>query len=308
MLEIKDHRKQKQSRWPTMLLSQLHSFIQPYKFPFDEELTTPKIMDVYFACKSFLENLLVTDQRHFRRLPDLRRNEEDTVLKIYDSYGNLIFEVVEKKEENQEPTRIYGYARVSGKRQKPELQIEAMKKLKCDEIVIEKISAFAPERPLFNNLLGRLKKGDTLVVWNLSRLGRGMFDLFKIMAHLQKEEVIFVSITENIDTSTTTGRIMFSFLSIMGEYEAELLKERTEAGKEVARANGKTAGRPKGITEATRSKTKAISDMYLAKNQDNTFKYSANEIARILNISKKTVYKGLQIEGVQIGNRTNLFK
>lgn len=100
---------------------------------------------------------------------------------------------------------------------------------------------------------------------------------------------------------------MFGFFLIMAKYETEIKRERTEAGRELARMNGKSAGRPKGITSGTRNKTKAMKEMYEAKNANGTFRFSANEIAGTLGISKKTLYKGLKEEGVEIGHRTSVF-
>jgi hypothetical protein len=96
MLKILDHRKSKGSKWPNMLLSHLRVWVQPYKLPFDEEMTIPGIMNIESACNGFLESLLISDQRYFRTLPSLKRNQEGTSLMVYDNNGNLIIEIREQ--------------------------------------------------------------------------------------------------------------------------------------------------------------------------------------------------------------------
>lgn len=97
-------------------------------------------------------------------------------------------------------TIIYGYARVSTKKQSLKMQLEELKKFGCTQIVQEKVSALA-DRPQFDTLLATLKDGDTLVVWKLDRLGRSMFDLIKIVSQMDAKGIKFISLTENIDTS-----------------------------------------------------------------------------------------------------------
>lgn len=202
-------------------------------------------------------------------------------------------------------SRIYGYARVSTQKQKLKLQVDALKKIGCNEIVEDHISAFAPKRTKFEELIKKLQKDDTLVVWKLDRLGREMFDLFKIIAELDAKGVHFVSLTENIDTKTASGRVMFGFFSIMAEYETTLKKERAEAGREAAREAGKRGGRPKGLSKKTLDRSKGIAKIYLELDENNNYKHSVSSIIKTLKISRKTLYECLRHEKITIGKRIN---
>ncbi|MDR1501252.1 MAG: recombinase family protein [Prevotella sp.] len=193
---------------------------------------------------------------------------------------------MEKKE-----SIIYGYARVSTKKQSLKMQLEELKKFGCEQVVQEKVSALA-ERPLFDNLLDSLVQGDTLAVWKLDRLGRSMLDLIKIIADLDAKGVKFVSLTENIDTSTSTGRMMLMLFSMMAEYELSIKKERQEATKEIARQSGRLGGRPKGLSREAKKTAQVLKGMY-QEQEEAAYKYSISEITAALKISKGTMYKYL---------------
>lgn len=186
-------------------------------------------------------------------------------------------------------TIIYGYALVSTKKQSLKMQIEELKKFGCTQIVQEKISALT-ERPLFNDLMNSLNEGDTLVVWKLDRLGRSMFDLIKIVSEMDAKGVKFVSLTEKINTSTSTGKMMLMLFSIMAEYELSIKKERQEATKEISRQSGRLGGRPKGLTRQAKKTASVLIGMYQEK-QDRKYKYSISELTAALKISKGTLYK-----------------
>lgn len=240
-------------------------------------------------------------------MPMVKRGPEDTSLAVYDNNHNLIIEILEQPEPEREAPRLYGYARVSTRKQNPELQEEPLKALGCDEIVTEKISAFSRERPLFNALLCRMKKGDTLAVWKLDRLGRENVRFIQDNVLFGKRRGKFHLPDREHRHQDHIRACHVRLFLYYGRYETEIKRERTEAGRELARVNGKSAGRPKGITPATRKKTKAMREMYEAKNANGTFIFSANEIAKTLGISKKTLYKGLKAAGVEIGHRTSVF-
>lgn len=200
-------------------------------------------------------------------------------------------------------TIIYGYARVSTKKQSLKMQLEELKKFGCTQIVQEKVSALA-DRPQFETLLATLKDGDTLVVWKLDRLGRSMFDLIKIVSQMDAKGIKFISLTENIDTSTSTGKMMLMLFSMMAEYELEIKKERQEATKEIARQSGRLGGRPKGLTKDAKKTAHVLMGMYQEKENSN-YKYSISEICTALKISKGTMYKYL--EYMNVPKRGNLF-
>ena len=286
MFYIIDHRKNKNTpSWANLLLSHLRTWVQPVKFPFEDEETKPTIEGIFSACNNYLNELLQSDQRHFRRKPDLFLNPEYTKLQIFDSASNLILEV--------RKAVIYGYARVSTKKQSLKMQVEALQRFGCFKIIQEKVSALS-ERPLCDELLASLNKGDTFVIWKLDRLGRSMFDLIKIVADLDRKGVAFVSLTDNIDTSTTQGKMMLMLFSMMAEYELSIKKERQEAAKEIARQSGKLGGRPKGLSRAAKKTAKMLIDMYQER-ENGKYKYSIYEIIEALKISKGTLYNHLNL-------------
>lgn len=306
MLKLTDYRKNKNSSaWVTMLYDNLKLWIEPCFNPLEQNFNYPTISSIESSCNNFYQHLLSTDQRHFSSTPKIRRSQDDQHLSLYDSHNNLIFIITETPEQEQSSPKIYGYARVSTPKQNLNLQIEALEKLNCDEIVQEKISAFSEERALFNNLLNKLNKGDTLAVWKLNRLGRSTLELYKIMAYLTSKEVNFVSITENIDTKTPTGKIMFGLLSVLAEYEADQIKERAEAGRIAKKKIGNPAGRPKEASKRTKTISKEVVRMYQSV-KDGKYEYSTKKIAKILKISEKTIYKCLEIEAIP--RRSNFIK
>lgn len=146
----------------------------------------------------------------------------------------------------RENTLKIGYARVSTDGQKLDLQLDALKKAGCDPIFIDQgVSGASTERPGLQKALKRLKKGDTLIVWRLDRLGRSLIHLVDLVNSLGKDGVEFESMTENIDTSSSGGRLVFHLLAALSEFERSLISERTKAGMEAARLKGKHIGRPK---------------------------------------------------------------
>jgi DNA invertase Pin-like site-specific DNA recombinase len=180
---------------------------------------------------------------------------------------------------------LIGYARVSTLDQNPELQIDALKIAGCVKIFIDKISGTVSDRPELKKLREQLRKGDTLVVWRLDRLGRSLKDLLNWMAELETLEVSFKSLQENIDTSTPTGKLVFHLFGALSEFERSLIQERTKAGLTAARARGRVGGRPKKLSNR---KQEIAKDMYSSK------KYTIKAICEELGISKPTLYKYLK--------------
>jgi DNA invertase Pin-like site-specific DNA recombinase len=138
----------------------------------------------------------------------------------------------------------YGYARVSTRDQDPQLQINALAAAGCAPIVKEHASGVAKRRPVLDQLLGQLRPGDQLVVWKLDRLGRSITFLHKVIGGLAERDVSFRSLTDSIDTSTAQGRLQLNMLASFAEFERELIKERTLAGKARMRAEGRHTGGP----------------------------------------------------------------
>lgn len=173
-----------------------------------------------------------------------------------------------------------GYARVSTQDQNPQLQIDALKKCHCEEIFEEKISGKNKNRPELENCLRMLRKDDVLIVWRLDRLGRSLKDLVEIITELENKQIGFQSITENIDTTTAGGKLVFHIFGALAEFEHTLIKERTHAGLAAARARGRKGGRKPKLTNSDMKKVKA---MLLDPNITKT------EIAKHFNVSRVTL-------------------
>lgn len=144
-----------------------------------------------------------------------------------------------------------GYARVSTLDQSLNLQIDALKREGCDRIFTDEgISGSKRERPGLDEALTFIREGDTLVIWKLDRLGRSLSHLLEIIEGFKKRGVHFRSIQDSFDTATAAGKMIFSVMGAMAEYERNLTHERTMAGLASARARGRMGGRPYKLTEA----------------------------------------------------------
>lgn len=186
---------------------------------------------------------------------------------------------------------LIGYARVSTNEQNLDLQIDALKKAGCSEknIYTDKITGTKAERVGLQQAFSHLREGDTFVVWRLDRLGRSLRHLIETVTGLAEQGIGFKSITENIDTSTPTGNLVFHIFGALAEFERNLIQERTLAGLEAARSRGKLGGRPK--LKATDNKVGMAKRLYADKS------YSIDQICRTLGISRATLYRYVQIGG-----------
>jgi len=182
-----------------------------------------------------------------------------------------------------------GYARVSTLDQNLDLQLDTLKQFGCEQIFEEKTSGASKERPQLIKLFSILRKGDSVVVWKLDRLGRSLRDLIDLISKMKELSVTFVSIQDSIDTSTATGRFTFNIFASLAEFEREIISERTRAGLAAARARGRIGGRPPGYSKEIISKIKAVKVLY--DQQDKT----VQEIADDLSISRATAYRFLKI-------------
>lgn len=176
---------------------------------------------------------------------------------------------------------LIGYARVSTHEQSLDLQKDALEKAGCEEIYEDKVSGVVAARPGLDMVKQILRKGDTLVVWRLDRLGRSLKDLMEWMSFLDEKKVGLKSIQESIDTTTTTGKLVFHIFGALAEFERNLIRERTQAGLAAARARGRLGGRPKSLDE---NKRKVVVDLYNKK------ELMVKEICEMMNISKPTLY------------------
>lgn len=151
----------------------------------------------------------------------------------------------------------YGYARVSTEDQNLELQVSALTRAGCIRIFTDRgVSGATFSRPGLDELIKKLKPGDTLVVWRLDRLGRSLRYLVDLIDQFGKNSIHFVSLMENIDTTSSGGRLLFHMMAALAEFERSLISERTKAGMAAARAAGKHVGRKPSLSFAQRAEVK----------------------------------------------------
>ena len=174
-----------------------------------------------------------------------------------------------------------GYARTSTIDQNLDLQLDALTQLGCEKVYQEKTSSVNDHRAELENCLKALRAGDTLYIWRLDRLGRSLKELISLVNQLQEMGCELVSIKENIDTSTPTGKLAFHLFASLAEFERELIRERTQAGLLSARARGRMGGRPQKLTD-----TEKVMIRQLMSDQSN----SPTDIAKRFGVSRATVY------------------
>lgn len=178
---------------------------------------------------------------------------------------------------------IFGYARVSTEQQNLDRQIDALKKYGCDTIYNEKMTGTKRDRPELAKMLDRMTEGDTVVIESLSRLGRSTKDLIELTELFQSKGVHLVSLKEQIDTSTSTGKLLFTLMSAIAQFERDVIADRTREGLKSARARGRMGGRPRTDPAAVK---KAIR-LY------DTKEYSIKEIEELTGVKKSTLYRNL---------------
>jgi DNA invertase Pin-like site-specific DNA recombinase len=177
---------------------------------------------------------------------------------------------------------LIGYARVSTQDQTLNLQQDALKGAGCDPIFTDTASGASAERPGLEDALSHLRTGDTLVVWRLDRLGRSLQHLIQTVTALDSRGIGFRSVTENIDTTTSGGKLVFHIFGALAEFERDIIRERTQAGLQAARHRGRTGGRPKSLSF---NKAEMARKLYADKSN------SIPDICRTLGISKPTLYR-----------------
>ena len=177
-----------------------------------------------------------------------------------------------------------GYARVSTFEQNLDLQLDALKKVECEKIFEEKISSVKIERPKLKETIEYARQGDIIIVWKLDRLGRSLKELIEIMNDLEKKKIGFKSLHESIDTTTSTGKLIFHMFGALAEFERNLIKERTLAGMESARTRGRMGGRPEKLNNKQIEQLKKLYETKTAiKDILETFKISRRSLYNYLN-------------------------
>lgn len=180
----------------------------------------------------------------------------------------------------------FGYARVSKEDQNIIMQVDALRAYGVDKIYEEKISGRKKDRPQLQELLAVLRSGDTLVVWRLDRLGRTVRQLIELAEEFEEKGIFFVSLQENLDTTTASGKFVFHMFCAAAQMERDVISERTKAGVAAARARGRSGGRPHIEKKTVERAVK----MYYSN------EFSVNEILETTGISKTTLYKYIEAE------------
>lgn len=178
-----------------------------------------------------------------------------------------------------------GYARVSTHEQTLALQQDALTKAACSRVFTDTASGAKADRPGLEEALDFARTGDTLVVWKLDRLGRSLPHLLETVAGLQERGVGFKSLTEQIDTTTSGGKLIFHVFAALAEFERDVIRERTQAGLAAARARGRKGGRPAAAALSDAKKVALAQRLY-----DDTTN-SIDDICKTLRVSRSTLYR-----------------
>lgn len=178
----------------------------------------------------------------------------------------------------------WGYARVSTEDQNLDLQRHALSDAGCDQIFEDRISGSATKRPGLDDVLARCGSGDVLVVWKLDRLGRSLPHLIEVIQDLGRRGCGFQSLSENIDTTTAGGRLVFHLMGSLAEFERALIAERTKAGLAAARMRGVRIGRKRAMSAEQVRHARAL----LEAGERPT------DIARTMQVGRSTLYRALE--------------
>jgi len=179
---------------------------------------------------------------------------------------------------------LIGYARVSTAEQDTALQTDALHKAGCERVFEDTASGAKADRPGLADALAYLRDGDVLVVWRLDRLGRSLPYLIETVGKLEARGVGFRSLTENIDTTTPGGRLIFHVFGALGQFERDLIRERTKAGLTAAAARGRKGGRRPVVTADKLQRARE----HIANG------LNVREAATRLKVSKTALYTALQ--------------
>ncbi len=189
---------------------------------------------------------------------------------------------------------LIGYARVSTHDQTLDLQKDALSKCGCARVFSDTISGAQDVRPGLGEVLQFLREGDTLVVWRLDRLGRSLKHLIETVTALEQRKIGFKSLTENIDTTTSGGKLVFHLFGALAEFERDLIRERTQAGLLAARARGRRGGRPMALD--TDQKVAMAQTLYADRHN------TINDICKTLRVSRATLYRHIAVSRQLIDN------
>ena len=179
---------------------------------------------------------------------------------------------------------LVGYGRVSTQEQNLDLQCDALTKAGCEKVFTDVISGIKEDRAGLKEALSFMRRGDVLVVWRLDRLGRSLKNLIENVNQLGGKGIGFRSLQESIDTTTSGGKLIFHMFGALAEFERDVIRERTQAGLQAARARGRKGGRPR-VLEG--KKLALALSMYEDLNQP------TKDICETLGISRSTLYRNV---------------
>ncbi|MDF0552020.1 recombinase family protein [Kamptonema sp. UHCC 0994] len=180
---------------------------------------------------------------------------------------------------------LVGYARISTLEQNLDLQRDALLSAGCEKVFTDIASGIQDNREGLKETLNYLRSGDTLIVWKLDRLGRTLKHLIETVNTLATKSISFCSLQENLDTTTSSGKLIFHLFGALAEFERELIRERTRAGLKAARTRGHKGGRPRKLN---------IAQIKMAKLLISEGSTSITEICQTLGISRSTLYRRLK--------------
>lgn len=179
---------------------------------------------------------------------------------------------------------LIGYARVSTDDQNLDLQRDALQAAGCERVFEDMVNGARADRTGLATLMSMLRAGDTVVIWRLDRLGRSLKNLIELVERLEAAKVGLRSLQENIDTTSSGGKLVFHLFGALAEFERNLIRERTQAGLVAARARGRMGGRPKRLDPAK---------LALALKLHRERNHTVEEICKMMGISKSTLYNYL---------------
>jgi DNA invertase Pin-like site-specific DNA recombinase len=182
---------------------------------------------------------------------------------------------------------LIGYTRVSTHDQTLSLQKDALQKAGCEQIFTDTVSGTKTERKGLTAALSHVREGDALVVWRLDRLGRSLKHLIDTVTKLHGRGVGFKSLQENIDTTTSGGKLVFHIFGALAEFEREIIRERTQAGLASARSRGKVGGRPKALT---------AKEVQMLRNMASDKSLTVADICKTLGIGRTTFYRHVKAD------------
>jgi DNA invertase Pin-like site-specific DNA recombinase len=209
-----------------------------------------------------------------------------TFHKTFVRVGVSIANIVHKSQILEDKKMLIGYARVSTEDQNPDLQLGALKRAGCERVFCDRgISGAKMTRPELMAAIHAANAGGTLVVWRLDRLGRSLTGLVQLIDELRENEIELRSLTESIDTSSSSGNLFFHIMAALSEFERTLISERTKAGLQATRARGVKLGRPRLLTDAQIQKV---------AREVGTENMSLKSVSEKLGVSERTLQRYMQ--------------